>query len=190
MRKKILVGDVEPGMFLDELCGSWIANPFWRSRFVVTDPGDIAMPRASKVREVWIDVGKGADVRPPAAAAEPHRDGSDGKDAHGLPAMPDAARRCRWPRNSHGRRRSAPRASGPSRRCSRRPAWAMRWTMPVVKVFFQAATAQRMPPMTVDLSERGCPDKILTRENPADWRFPDLHLMWSVVDPVPGAPGP
>ncbi len=49
-------------MYLEEICGSWIDNPFWRSRFVVSDPKDIALLRASQVREVWIDVAKGADV--------------------------------------------------------------------------------------------------------------------------------
>ena len=62
MRKKISVDELEPGMFLDEICGSWIDNPFWRSRFVLSDPKDIALLRASKVREVWIDVARGTDV--------------------------------------------------------------------------------------------------------------------------------
>ncbi len=64
MRKKISVDELEPGMYLEEICGSWINSPFWRSRFVVSDPQDIALLRASKVREVWIDVAKGADVWP------------------------------------------------------------------------------------------------------------------------------
>ena len=64
MRKKISVDELEPGMFLDEICGSWIANPFWRSHFVISDSKDVAMLRASKVREVWIDVHKGTDVWP------------------------------------------------------------------------------------------------------------------------------
>lgn len=70
MRKKISVDALEPGMFLDEICGAWIENPFWRSRFVISDPRDIATLRASKVREVWIDVSKGADVWPATAQAE------------------------------------------------------------------------------------------------------------------------
>ncbi len=64
MRKKISVNELEPGMYLEEICGSWIDSPFWRSRFVVSDPQDILLLRGSKVREVWIDVSKGADVWP------------------------------------------------------------------------------------------------------------------------------
>ena len=69
MRKKISVEELEPGMFLEEICGPWIDNPFWRSRFVITDAKDIAMLRASKVREVWIDASKGTDVWPATAHA-------------------------------------------------------------------------------------------------------------------------
>ncbi|HQX58111.1 MAG TPA: HD-GYP domain-containing protein [Burkholderiaceae bacterium] len=69
MRKKISVESLEPGMYLEEVCGAWIVNPFWRSRFVITDLKDIALLRASKVREVWIDVSKGGDVWPQTTAA-------------------------------------------------------------------------------------------------------------------------
>jgi len=70
LRKKISVDELEPGMFLEEVCGTWIDNPFWRSRFVISDPKDIAMLRASKVREVWIDASKGADVWVATTAAQ------------------------------------------------------------------------------------------------------------------------
>lgn len=71
LRKKISVDKLALGMYLEEICGSWIDNPFWRSRFVIADPKDIAMLRASKVSEVWIDVNKGTDVWPTTALAEP-----------------------------------------------------------------------------------------------------------------------
>ena len=70
MRKKISVDELQPGMFLEEVCGSWIDNPFWRSRFVISDPKEIALLRASKVREVWIDADKGEDVWVDTAVAE------------------------------------------------------------------------------------------------------------------------
>lgn len=57
-------------MYLEEICGAWINNPFWRSRFVISDPKDIALLRASKVCEVWIDVSKGSDVWPQTATGE------------------------------------------------------------------------------------------------------------------------
>jgi HD-GYP domain-containing protein (c-di-GMP phosphodiesterase class II) len=78
LRKKISVDSLEPGMYLEEVCGAWIDNPFWRSRFVLTDPKDIASLRSSKVREVWIDVSKGADVWPETAVSELRADDEGG----------------------------------------------------------------------------------------------------------------
>ena len=66
MRKKINVQDLQVGMYLQEVGGSWIKNPFWRSRFLVSDPQQIATIKASGIREVWIDTGKGTDVVAPA----------------------------------------------------------------------------------------------------------------------------
>nr|WP_315471876.1 HD-GYP domain-containing protein [uncultured Rhodoferax sp.] len=62
MLKKIAVGQLVVGMHLKEFCGSWMEHPFWRSGFVITDPKDISTIRASAIREVWIDCGKGLDV--------------------------------------------------------------------------------------------------------------------------------
>lgn len=53
-------------MHLKEFCGSWMDHPFWRNGFVIEDPKDIALIRASKITEVWIDCSKGDDV--PASA--------------------------------------------------------------------------------------------------------------------------
>jgi HD-GYP domain-containing protein (c-di-GMP phosphodiesterase class II) len=62
MLKKIAVSDLRLGMHLHKLEAAWIDHPFWRSRFTLADPADIAALRASKVRECWIDVTRGDDV--------------------------------------------------------------------------------------------------------------------------------
>ena len=62
MLKRIAVADVRLGMFVQELCGSWMEHPFWRTRFVLTDPRDVERLRASSVRELWIDASLGLDV--------------------------------------------------------------------------------------------------------------------------------
>jgi len=49
-------------MYLHELCGSWMEHPFWRTRFLLTDPEDLARIRATQIHEVWIDTSKGLDV--------------------------------------------------------------------------------------------------------------------------------
>ena len=73
MLKKIAVSELRLGMHLHRLEAAWIDHPFWRSRFVLTDPVDIEVLRQSRVRECWIDTSLGADVTvntaAPAAAA-------------------------------------------------------------------------------------------------------------------------
>ncbi|MEW6694537.1 MAG: HD-GYP domain-containing protein [Pseudomonadota bacterium] len=66
MLKRIHVQDVRLGMYIHGFVGSWLDHPFWRNRFLLEDPQDLARIRASAVREVWIDVSKGADVAPDA----------------------------------------------------------------------------------------------------------------------------
>lgn len=62
MLKRISVADARLGMFVQELCGSWMEHPFWRTRFVLTDPRDLERLRQSSVRELWIDASQGLDV--------------------------------------------------------------------------------------------------------------------------------
>jgi len=62
MLKRISVADARLGMFVQELCGSWMEHPFWRTRFVLKDPRDLERLRQSSVRELWIDASQGLDV--------------------------------------------------------------------------------------------------------------------------------
>ena len=62
MLKKISVHDIQLGMFVQKLEGSWIDHPFWRSAFLLEDPKDLQALRASAITAVWIDVSKGGDV--------------------------------------------------------------------------------------------------------------------------------
>ena len=64
MLKKIPAEHVCLGMHLQAFCGAWMDHPFWRSKFVLTDPKDVALIRDCAVREVWIDIGKGLDIAP------------------------------------------------------------------------------------------------------------------------------
>ncbi|WP_313072046.1 HD-GYP domain-containing protein [Melaminivora sp.] len=71
MLKRIRVEDLTLGMYVHEFCGSWLDHPFWRSRFAIAQPEDLARIRATPVREVWIDTGRGRDVARPRPAAPP-----------------------------------------------------------------------------------------------------------------------
>ena len=62
MRKKVNVEDLVLGMHIEEMVGTWLENPFWRTSFVITKAADLALIRASRIREVWIDSAKGLDV--------------------------------------------------------------------------------------------------------------------------------
>lgn len=62
MRKKIKVHDLRMGMYIDELCGSWMDHPFWKTSFRLEDSKDLAVLQQSVIREVWIDTAKGLDV--------------------------------------------------------------------------------------------------------------------------------
>ena len=52
-------------------------------------------------------------------------------------------------------------------------------TAPIVKVFFSTKSDLRIPPELVNLAAPGCNDKIVAREDPDRWRFPDLNELWS-----------
>jgi HD-GYP domain-containing protein (c-di-GMP phosphodiesterase class II) len=52
-------------------------------------------------------------------------------------------------------------------------------TMPSVKVFFSTKSNLRIPPEVIDLSLPGVTEKIVSREDPAKWRFADLNELWS-----------
>lgn len=62
MLKKIPVSQLRLGMHLQAFCGAWLEHPFWRTKFILTDPQDIVLIHASAIKEVWIDVIKGDDV--------------------------------------------------------------------------------------------------------------------------------
>jgi hypothetical protein len=52
-------------------------------------------------------------------------------------------------------------------------------TMPLVKVFYSTQSELRITPRIVDLSLAGTNEKILSREDPSKWNFPDLKELWS-----------
>lgn len=60
--KKVPVSRVVPGMYIHELCGSWMDHPFWKSSFLLEDMQDLERLQNSSVTEAWIDVSKGLDA--------------------------------------------------------------------------------------------------------------------------------
>jgi len=62
MLKKIPVHQLTLGMHLQAFCGAWLDHPFWRTKFVLSDPNDLTLILESPISEVWIDISKGLDV--------------------------------------------------------------------------------------------------------------------------------
>lgn len=62
MLKKIAIEQVALGMHIHSVCGSWFDNPFWSNSFVVENALDLAKLQNGRVRQVWIDTSKGADL--------------------------------------------------------------------------------------------------------------------------------
>ncbi|MCY7305274.1 MAG: HD-GYP domain-containing protein [Rhodoferax sp.] len=94
MHRKIDVADLVVGMYLQEFVGQWIDNPFWRKSFLITNARDVALIRASKAREVWIDTAKGLDLPTPVAqmsAARPPASRQGAKSTPALPVLPETA---------------------------------------------------------------------------------------------------
>lgn len=67
MLKRIQTRDLVVGMYVHEFCGSWMDHPFWRVKFLLKDPADLARIRATAITELWIDTRRGRDV--PAGTA-------------------------------------------------------------------------------------------------------------------------
>jgi putative nucleotidyltransferase with HDIG domain len=53
---------------------------------------------------------------------------------------------------------------------------------PFVKAFFSTKSNLRIVPRIMDLSQSNTRDKIICREDPAKWNFPDLNFLWSDLD--------
>lgn len=62
MLKKIHVRNIRSGMFINEICGSWMDHPFWNKAFLLSSDADLKTLQTCGIHEVWIDTEKGLDV--------------------------------------------------------------------------------------------------------------------------------
>ncbi|WP_330110127.1 HD-GYP domain-containing protein [Methylophaga thalassica] len=65
--KRIATSELQIGMYIQKLGGSWIQHPFVRSSFLLTEPNDINRIKEAGIKELWIDDEKGEITK----AAEP-----------------------------------------------------------------------------------------------------------------------
>jgi len=62
MLKRIHIEQLRLGMYIHELGGSWMDNPFWRTSFFLDNPKDLQIALSTRIRELWIDTSKGNDI--------------------------------------------------------------------------------------------------------------------------------
>lgn len=56
MIKKMPVADLQLGMYIHELHGSWLSHPFWKTSFLLEDPADLAKIRNAGIASVSVDL--------------------------------------------------------------------------------------------------------------------------------------
>ncbi|HSI49195.1 MAG TPA: HD-GYP domain-containing protein [Ideonella sp.] len=83
MLKIIPSHQLQLGMFLHQLTGSWMDHPFWRSKFLLRDQRDIARILEAGIAEVVIDTERGLDV---PLAGEAEASAAVGAEAWATPA--------------------------------------------------------------------------------------------------------
>ncbi len=52
-------------------------------------------------------------------------------------------------------------------------------TAPIVKAFFSTRKSMPIAAQTIDLARSGCVDRIVDREAPGRWQFPQLDALWA-----------
>lgn len=62
MLKKINVEELIEGMYIHELCASWVEIPFWSTTFLVDSSSLLLKVKRCGVRELYIDTSKGKDI--------------------------------------------------------------------------------------------------------------------------------
>ncbi|MBI1773283.1 MAG: HD-GYP domain-containing protein [Burkholderiales bacterium] len=62
MLKKIEIAQLRVGMYVQELCSSWIDTPFWQKSFILADAEELKKIQATRIRHAWIDISRGLDV--------------------------------------------------------------------------------------------------------------------------------
>lgn len=77
MLKKIPISQVQTGMFVETVEGSYLSHSLWKTRFLIKDEETLTRVRTCGAEECWIDVSQGKDVAkekpaaPVAVAASP-----------------------------------------------------------------------------------------------------------------------
>lgn len=102
MLRRVPRSQVRLGMYIRSIEGSWLHHPFWKTKFLLQDPADLAALRSSDISAVLIDERKGAGVAKSMARPKPKRPKADAAPVkeqapaplHIAPATPSPAPQC------------------------------------------------------------------------------------------------
>jgi len=79
MIKKIPIADLQLGMYIHELHGSWLSHPFWKTSFLLEDSADLAKIRHSGITHISIDLSRSqSPVTKPVSRDESVADNNQG----------------------------------------------------------------------------------------------------------------
>ncbi len=94
MLKKIPVRDLQLGMYIEKVVGSWLASPFWQKHLLLERLEDLQRIQASTIKEVWVDLSKSRAVAPSPrrvmAGGEAGQDAQEDGAGDGEAAVPAA----------------------------------------------------------------------------------------------------
>ena len=68
MLKKLPVAQLQTGMYVHALCGTWLSHDFWRTSFLINSTEILHKLQTSAVQEVWIDTARGTPMKAAAQA--------------------------------------------------------------------------------------------------------------------------
>ncbi len=68
MLKKVPVGELKLGMYIEKIVGSWMESPFWQKHLLLERLEDLQRIQRSTIREVWVDFSKSRIVTAAPAA--------------------------------------------------------------------------------------------------------------------------
>ncbi|MBC3872259.1 HD-GYP domain-containing protein [Undibacterium flavidum] len=90
MLKKIKSTQLRQGMFVHELCASWMSSPFWQKSFPIDSIAVVNKIKEAGIREAWIDTDKGIDVLPENPQSEAQQEIQSLAEPSESPTVPDS----------------------------------------------------------------------------------------------------
>jgi HD-GYP domain-containing protein (c-di-GMP phosphodiesterase class II) len=156
MLKQIDPKDVELGMFIHRLEGNWFSHPFWKSRFLLTEPARLELLRTSSIPGVIIDTERGRDLGEPLAAPPPRAPAATPatprkpapRSAYAQPAPPSSAQRQTAGEQGRPTQSLAPRSL--AREFGQASRIAERSQRVVSRLFFEARLGKTIKPGLVE----------------------------------------